>query len=198
MNERRRGKGRERRKGKCEGLVYAAVYLQEKFGISPEAGFGSFTITKWVPPVCYYLTAEIPPSAPPPSHPSPPSPPSTELQRRPVPGRAAAHGFPRVLDFWRQEPAPPRTPWTARLQRARPPRRHARGGSRDGWRDLDRRVSGGGALKAAPAVGDAMSTGAAERRVRGGGGLVELGLDAGPQGPDGGGARGRRWRLPWP
>jgi len=109
----------------------------------------------------------------------------------------AAHGSPRVLDFWRQEPAPPRTPWTARLQRARPPRRHARGGSRDGWRDLDRRVSGGGALKAAPAVGGATSTGAALRRVRGGGGLVELGLDAGPQGPDGGGARGRRWRSPW-
>ena len=76
--------------------------------------------------------------------------------------------------------------------------RHAQGGSRDGWPNLDRRVFGGGALKAAPAVGGATSTGAAERRVRGGGGLVELGLDAGPQGPDGGGARGRRWRLPWP
>ena len=155
-------------------------------------GFRRFAIIK----PC--RTAGMPPSAPPPSPPFAPSPPSTELQHRPVSGRAAAHGFPRVLDFWRQEPAPPRTPWTARPQRARPPQRHARGGSRVGWRNLDRHVSGGGALKVAPAVGGATSTGAAERRVRGGGGLVELGLDAGPQGPDGGGARGRRWRLPWP
>ena len=172
-------------------------------GISPlsEMGFALMPSFSWVSPICHYQTvshrwnASVCSSAIASvcsisSLDGTPTP--TRLRPRRCPRLPARPGFLAAgagsasdsLDGTTSTGASPAAARSRRLPRrvARPRQARLRR-----WR-----AQGGSA------VGGATSTGAAERRVRGGGGLVELGLDAGPQGPDGGGARGRRWRLPWP